>query len=294
MTSPTTKKMKTSDRQAVVRKVAAVLKKKFGRAAPKDGRPVLETLLYAICLENASQEAAEQALQKLISSFHDLNEIRVSSITEIEAILEGLPAADWKALRIREALQFTFEKYYSFDLDSLKRKTADVAEKQLSKVAYLTPFVQAYVFQNCLGAHSVPVDDSSRHVLQWLGLIPLEADNIAASEEMKSILRKPDAPLFCALIRAAATDRKYAGTFTAATAAVNGEIDPATAAERLKQHLARPPKAPAKPIKKSRPKPPSSQRNAKKTQRTASRSGAAVHKRVSKPKAGAKRRVASR
>jgi len=293
MSSPTTKKMKTSDRQAVVRKVTAVLKKKFGRSAPKDNRPVLETMLYAICLENASQEAAEKAMERLIASFHDLNEIRVSSITEIEAILNGLPAADWKALRIREALQFTFEKYYSFDLDALKRKTADLAEKQLSKIAYLTPFVQAYVFQHCLGTHAVPLDDASRQVVQWLGLVPVEADNIAAADEMKSVLRKPDAPLFCALIRAAAMERKYAGTFTPATAAVNGEIDPSTAAERLRQHLARPPKIAAKPIKKSRPKPPAAAaRNAKKAKPKGS--GASVHKRVSKPKATGKRRVGSR
>ena len=290
MTSPTTKKMKSSDRQAVVRKVTAVLKKRFGRAVPKDNRPVLESLLYAICLENTSQEAAEQALEKLLGSFHDLNEIRVSSITEIEAILADLPAPEWKALRIREALQFTFEKYYSFDLDVLKRKTMDVAEKQLSKVAYLTPFVQAYVVQNCLGAHAVPVDDVSLEVLQWLGLVSLESDNIAAGEEMKSVLRKPDAPLFGALIRAAATDRKYAGTFTAATAESKGEIDPGTAAERLKQHLARPPRIAKKTVKKSHKKPPSASRAAKKSKGAAG----AVRKRVSKPKKPAKRRVASR
>jgi endonuclease III len=290
MTSPTTKKMKTSDRQTVVRKVTAVLKKKYGRAVPKDNRPVLESLLYAICLENTSQQAAEEALEKLLGSFHDLNEIRVSSITEIEAILVNLPAPEWKALRIREALQFTFEKYYSFDLDVLKRKTMDVAEKQLSKIAYITPFVQSYVVQNCLASHAVPVDDVSREVLQWMGLVAQDADNIAASEEMKSVLRKPDAQLFGALIREVATDRKYAGTFTAADAETDGEVDPGTAAERLKQHLARPPKAVKKSVKKSRRKPPSAHRTAKKSK---SASGS-VRKRVSKPKKGAKRRVASK
>ncbi len=290
MTSPTTKKMKTSDRQSVVRKVTAVLKKKYGRVLPKDNRPVLESLLYAICLENSSHEAAEAALEKLLGSFHDLNEIRVSSITEIEAILEDLPTPEWKALRIREALQFTFEKYYSFDLEVLKRKTMDVAEKQLSKIAYLTPFVQAYVVQNCLGSHAVPVDDASREVLQWMGLVAQDADNIAASEEMKSILRKPDAQLFGALLRAVATDRKYAGTFTADSAETNGEIDPGTAAERLKQHLARPPRAAKKTVKKSRRKPPSAKRAAKKSKN----SSGSVRKRVSKPKKTAKRRVASK
>jgi endonuclease-3 len=282
--------MKASDRQAVIRRATALLQKRYGRSLPKANRDVLQTLLFGITLENASQQAAEAALAHLIAAFHDLNEIRVSSITELETQLAGVPQADWKALRIREALQFTFEKYYNFDLEPLKRKTMDLAEKQLAKVAYLTPFARNYVLQHSLGSHVIPVDDETRAVIQWLGLADPKADNAAAAEEVKSAVRKQDAPLFCHLLRELVTDRKYAGTFTMANSpAADGDPDGAAAVERLKQHMAHPPRIAKKPVKKSRKRPPVANRAAKR-----SRSGeGTVRKRVSKPKAsGSRRRIA--
>ncbi|REJ88207.1 MAG: hypothetical protein DWQ29_08690, partial [Planctomycetota bacterium] len=152
MSETTVKKLRATDRQAIARKVMTLLKKKYGGSTPKDSRPVLETVLFAICLENCTADSAEAALQKLLDSFHDLNEIRVSSISEIEDVISDLPDPEWRALRIREVLQYTFEKHYAFDLDVIKRKTMDVAEKELGKIRYITPFVRGYVLQPCLGS----------------------------------------------------------------------------------------------------------------------------------------------
>jgi endonuclease-3 len=289
MTTTNPRKMKASDRQAVIRRVTALLQKRYGRSLPKSQRDVLHTLLFAITLENASHEAAEATLANLLAGFHDLNEIRVSSITELEGYMTGVPNPDWKALRIREALQFTFEKYYSFDLEALKRKTMDLAEKQLAKVAQLTPFARNYVLQHSLGSHVIPVDDASRIVIQWLGLASADADNEATAEDVKSAVRKQDAPMFCHLIRALVTDRRYAGTFTLAnSAATNGELDGAGAVERLKQHMAHPPRVAKKSVKKSRKRPPVASRAAKRSRTTSG----TVRKRVTKPKAsGSQRRV---
>lgn len=284
MTSPAPRKMKAADRQSVIRRVTSLLQKRYGRSLPKSQRDVLHTLLFAIALENTSQAAAEAALERLIGAFHDLNEIRVSSITELEQLLTGIPAPDWKALRIREALQFTFEKHYSFELDSIKRKTIDVAEKTLGKIAYLTPFARDYVLQHSLGSHVVPIDDVTREAVQWLGLAPYGMTNEAVSEEVRSAVRKQDAPAFCHLLRELVTDRRYAGTFSKATsAATDGEADGSTAVERLKQHLAHPPRIAKKTVKKSRKRPPVTNRTAKRSRS----GGGAVRKRVSKPKASA-------
>jgi endonuclease III len=283
-TPPSRSKMKASDRQAVLRRVTSLLQKRYGRSVPKSQRDVLHTLLFAITLENTSHEAAEAALSRLIGAFHDLNEIRVSSITELAALLDGVPDPDWKALRIREALQFTFEKHYSFDLESLKRKTMDVAEKQLAKIAYLTPFARNYVLQHCLGSHVVPVDDATRTVIRWLGLAPLDADNEATAEELKSAVRKQDAALTCHVLRELALDRRYAGTFSINVAE---EPDGETAVERLKHHLAHPPRVPKKTVKKSRKRPPASSKAAKRNPKS---SGGSVRKRVTKPKVSEARR----
>ncbi|MBL8852158.1 MAG: hypothetical protein JNG89_20970, partial [Planctomycetaceae bacterium] len=281
MTSNNPSKMKVQDRQAVIRRVTALLQKRYGRSQPKEQRDVLHTLLFAITLENTSHTAAEAALNKLIGAFHDLNEIRVSSITEIESLLTDVPASDWKALRIREALQYTFEKHYAFDLDALKRKTMDLAEKQLAKVGYITPFARNYVLQHSLGSHVIPVDDVTRDVLQWLGLAPRGHDVEATSDEVKSAVRKQDSPAFCFLLRQLVTDAKYAGTFTAASAGED-DGDGAAVVERFKQHLAHPPKPVKKPLKKSHKRPPAAARAAKRGRGAAT---GAVRKRVTKPKA---------
>ena len=282
----TRSKMKASDRQAVMRRVVSQLQKRYGRSIPKSQRDVLHTLLFAIVLENSSHDAAESAMEGLLASFHDLNEIRVSSIVEIEALLAGVPNPDWKALRIREALQYTFEKYYSFDLETLKRKTMDVAEKQLAKIAYLTPFARNYVLQHSLGSHVIPVDDATRELVQWLGLAQVDADNEAAAEELKSAIRKQDAPLTCHLLHQLVSDRKYAGTFS-----IKGEEpDGATAVERLKQHLAHPPRtAKKKTVKKSRKRPPAKSTATKRTRKKSS--SGTVRKKVTKPKAAKTRRA---
>lgn len=291
---PTTRKLKASDRQSITRKLITVLKKKYGGSLPKDSRPVLETLMFAACLENTGYEQAEQTFQRLLESFHDLNEIRVSSISEIEQVLGDLPEADWKALRIREALQHTFEKHYSFDLEAVKRKTMDAAVKQLSEIRYLTPFMRNYVLQHSLGSHVVPIDDVSRDVLVWAGLVDAGATPDAASDEMKSALKKQDGPLFLHLLRAVATDRKYAGTFFLPDPGSNDEpIDATTAPDRLKQHLARPPRKPAKKkVTRARKKPAARPKSSGK-KATARRSGTRkVTKKVSKPgKKTTKRRV---
>lgn len=288
----TTKKLKASDRQAITRKLITVLKKKYGGSLPRSSRSVLETLLFAACLENAGYTAAEKTFDRMLKQFHDLNEIRVSSISEIEQVLADLSDPDWKALRIRETLQHTFEKHYSFDLEAVKRKTMDAAVKQLAEIRYLTPFMRTYVLQQCLGSHVVPIDDVSREVLVWLGLVDDGTAPEAASDEMKSSLKKQDAPLFLHLLRAVATDPKYAGTFSL-VGPDGQEIDATTAPERLKQHMARPPRQPArKKLTKARRK-PAAQPNAagKKTAARRSRT-AKVTKKVSRPKKKAtKRRV---
>jgi endonuclease-3 len=288
MTNQNPAKMKVSDRQVVIRRATALLQKRYGRALPKEQRDVLHTMLFGITLENSSHTAAEAALTGLIAAFHDLNEIRVSSITEIEALLTGVPSPDWKALRIREALQYTFEKHYAFDLDSLKRKTMDIAEKQLAKVGYLSPFARNYVLQHSLGSHVIPIDDVTREVVEWLGLVSPGSNVDAAADEVKSAVRKQDAPLFCHLLRQLVTDPRYAGTFGAASRP-SGDVDSAMIAERFKQHLAHPPKIAKKSVKKSRKRPPVASRAAK---RGRTGGAATVRKRVSKPKAaGGGRRV---
>ena len=58
--------------------------------------PVLESLLFAACLENARPAAAELVFEKLKPSFFDWNEVRVSTVKELA---ESLKEASRSAMR---------------------------------------------------------------------------------------------------------------------------------------------------------------------------------------------------
>lgn len=234
-------KLKASDRQTLFKKLASVLKKKYGGSVPKHKYDVLDTLLFACCLEDVAYEDAESAFARLREKFHDLNEVRVSSVREIEDSLGPIDNAAWKALRIRESLQYVFEKYYSFDFEPLRRKTMDAAVKQLAKIRHLSPFIREYVLQMSLDSHVVPLDNVQTEILTWLGFVEPDTPTEKASEELKSSLRKNDVALLCHLLRQLGTDKKYKGTFKVTKSLINsGDVDLAEAVSRLEKHLKNP------------------------------------------------------
>lgn len=210
---PTAKATKASDKAQICRKLVLALQKLYGKSVPKVDLPVLETFLLAICLEDNSWEAAETGLKKLQSSCFDLNEVRVSSVTELEQLLQPLKNADWKGLRIRSLLRYVFESSYSFDFEKFRRLTQEVAVKTLKKVNDLSPFVRDFALQHILGSHIVCLDESMLLAARWLGLVPADLDATAAGEFLKGGLKKSEVAEFCHLLRCLATDRRFVDRF---------------------------------------------------------------------------------
>ncbi len=198
---------KSSDRAAILKKLLPAIKKQYKVVIPKHDRPVLETMLFAICLEDVSVEEGEHAFQLLGQEFPDLNEIRVSSISEIERAFVGLPRAEWRAFHVRSVLQYVFEKSFAFEFEGLRKKTLELAQKQLAKIKHLSNFVRNYTLQSVIGAHHIPIDDSMANALIWLGLVPPNQDADQMGETLKAVVRKAEVPLFCFSIRCLATDK---------------------------------------------------------------------------------------
>lgn len=245
------KAVKVSDKQAICKKLMVALKKRYVVSIKKETRPVLETILFACCLENAEYDAATEAYDHLLSSFHDLNEVRVSSITEVEHKLNGLDQPEWRALRIRSSLQYVFEKKYEFEFEGIKRKTLELAAKNLAKIPNLTPFAQTYTLFRCLGGHIVPLDDCMTNAAIWLGFVDPKMDVKQATEAIKPALKKPDTELFCVLLRQLSLDPKLRAVFDAARDMADEDgNDLLDAPNRLNDLF----KSPAKFKPKSKPK----------------------------------------
>lgn len=228
---------KSVDKQEVCRKLTSLLKKAYSATPPKQDLPVLETLLYAVCLENSNPQEAGTVYAKLLNAFHDLNEVRVSSISELQPVFVGLSDPEWRAARVKGALQYVFETNYAFDFDSLRRKSAELAAKQLAKIPALSPFVRAYVMQHSLGSHVLPIDDRMHAALVWLGLAEGDQSTEQSSEHLRPFVRKADAPLFCHLLGCLATDGKRLRAFSAKPGDRHSVDD---AIPRLEQLLRRP------------------------------------------------------
>ena len=230
---------KSADKHEVCRKVAVLLKKTYAASPPKQELPVLETLLYAVCLENSTPEQAGAVYARLLNAFHDLNEVRVSSISELLPLFVDLSDPEWRAARVKCALQYVFETNYAFDFESLRRKTADLATKQLSKIPSLSPFVRTYVMQHCLESHVLPIDDRMHAVLVWLGLSDRDQTADQAGEHLRSFVRKAEAPLFCHLLGCLANDPKRSRAFVGSSGKAVESPPEGDAGHRLDQLLKR-------------------------------------------------------
>ena len=255
-------KSKASDKQSVSKKLVKLLKQRYKKPAACVERPILETMLFAVCLENASVEEAEAAYARLYSSFHDLNEVRVSSITELAPVFNGIPEAERRALGVRNVLRYIFEKNYEFTFENLRKKTLEQAIKQLGRIKDVSPFVRTYILQVGLGSHVVPADDAMCRAAVWLGLVEPGLGAEAASEALKAAVRKADAPQFCELLRCLATDPEIRDAFRTKGGVPEGGYNLQSAPARLTDLFANGVRLKKKPAKKAQDNKP---RTAKKS-----------------------------
>jgi endonuclease-3 len=151
----------------------------------------LEADVYGICHEGTTREQANQALSRFKDEFFDWNEVRVSSLREIQGVLAGLPDTEDRARRIRRFLQQLFSKTYGFILDSLSKKPLKDATKALQEFEALqSDYVLATVVQQALGGHAIPVDSPIRRGLDRLGAADPKSDNLALRAALERAVPK--------------------------------------------------------------------------------------------------------
>ncbi len=174
--------MATTNRASLLTKTHKVLKKHYTPVAAPLDRNVLDHILFACCLENASYEKAEDVFARVQEMYFDWNEVRVTTVTELAESMGGLPDPVCAASILKHVLQSIFETYYTFDLEHLKKQNQGVSVKEMAKYRSITPFVLSYTTQQALGGHSIPIDASAFNTFEVLGI---------ASESDRQELRIP-------------------------------------------------------------------------------------------------------
>jgi endonuclease-3 len=154
-------------------------------------RAVLDQVIYGLCREDATPEQAEQAFNSLRERFYDWNEVRVSTVRELEESFEGMSHPEARAQRLVSFLQQMFEFLYSFDLENLQKKGLKEAAKHLAKYEAINDYVIAWVTQRSLGGHAIPLDAPTLRCTRRLGLLDDSQDDLeAARASLEHIIPK--------------------------------------------------------------------------------------------------------
>jgi endonuclease-3 len=185
----------TVNKQKLLNQLLGVVKK--GAADEPEAKGVLEQLIFGLCRENATLDQAEQVYQNLRTRFFDWNEIRVSSVREVEEAFEDTPEAEAKAQRLISFLQEVFELTYSFDLDKLQKEGLKQAARKLARYQATDDYVCAWVIQRSLGGHAIPLDPAMLRCSRRLGLLDGNRDDLeSARSSLEHLVPKAKGPQF--------------------------------------------------------------------------------------------------
>lgn len=238
--------MATPNRSALLGKIHKVLKKHYKPVAPDAQRPVLEQVLFALCLENAHYPQAQAAFAALSSGFFDWNEVRVSSVKELSEVMPGLPDPTAAATEVRKALQGVFESTYSFDLETLKKLPLGQAQQKLQKMAGANAFAVACVTQWSLGGHAIPLDRGALDTLTILGVVDEAQRAAAAVPGLERAIPKTKGIEFGSLLHQLGADL-VASPYSPNLHKLLLEINPEAKARLPKRQAKKPPEPPPPP-----------------------------------------------
>jgi endonuclease III len=170
-------------------------------------RSVLDQVIYSLCREDATPEQADQAFNSLRERFYDWNEVRVSTVRELEESFEGMSHAEARAQRLVSFLQEVFETHFSYDLQNLLKKGLKDAAKQLSRYEATNDYAIAWVTQRSLGGHAIPLDAPTLRCSRRLGLLDDSQDDLeAARASLEHLIPKAKGAQFTDQISTVAED----------------------------------------------------------------------------------------
>ena len=162
----------------------------------EEARPVLQQFIYGLCRENATREQADEAYRFLCEKFFDWNEIRVSSLRELEEAFDGMHDSEMRAQRLIAFLQEVFEVHFAFELDKLQKEGLKQAAKKLSRYQAANDYIVSWVMQRSLAGHAIPVDPPTLRCSRRLGLLESENDEADARASLEHLIPKAKGTLF--------------------------------------------------------------------------------------------------
>lgn len=135
------------------------LREKFGAPEPLP-LELKDQFVWSFLLWEASLADAERGMKKVQASFIDLNELRVSLVEEIVAVIgPRYPRAEERARRMKSALHSLFLREHAIGFDKLKDMNKRAARQYVEALDSIPHFVSARMALLGLGGHATPLDE---------------------------------------------------------------------------------------------------------------------------------------
>ncbi len=130
------------------------------KAPPITPVPAVEALVRGVMSYDVADSRAEDAMKVIQREFVDLNELRVATDLEVQALLgQRYPAIEKRVAMITLALNNIFEREHTLNLERLKEVSKRDARQFLRELPDLHPFADAYVMLYSFDGHAFPIDN---------------------------------------------------------------------------------------------------------------------------------------
>lgn len=180
------------------KKLLKKIRKESAAALPPVDEP-MEQLLRGILTDHAAEARANTALTKLREAVVDINELRVTPVSEIvEIIGADYPSCRRAAEDICRALIVLFNKLHHLDLAFLKKSARRTAESFLNNLHGINAHARATVLLRCFKSHCVPADVAMCEILRREGCVEPNASVEEIQKFLASQISASQAPGFYA------------------------------------------------------------------------------------------------
>lgn len=147
------------------------LKRAFGTIERTEHTP-MEEFVLAFLVWEAPTARAEAALKRLLDSAIDINELRVTRVEDLAAIIgKTYPASEERSERLWLAMNDLYKKEHAVSLDRIVAMNKRDARKYLDDLDGMLPFISARIALLAIDAHAVPIDQRTLELLEAEGYI---------------------------------------------------------------------------------------------------------------------------
>lgn len=153
-------------------RVIRILEDRYGPHIYPEERTLLDQLVFAVLVAGNPVTNARKVLRDFQTDYVDWNEVRVSTIRQLEETFEKARIASKGecAARLKALLERTFHELCRLDLDHLKTAGADAARKFAANLDMLDAWHQQYLLVSAGFEAAPPLDPATERIGERVGI----------------------------------------------------------------------------------------------------------------------------